>query len=171
MPVVAITSGAPMADQLFSAEEAAQVLGLQVRTVRNYVREGRLPGVRIGKQYRIARADLEAFTAGLGARGGGAEAATGRPHSATPAATTAEVSSVVQLDKIGAGAAERLERTVAAAALSVADGAGAALRVEPLYDEDRLRLKLIMVGPLAEVADLLRIVDAFTREPGSPGAV
>ena len=31
--------------ELYSAEEAAQVLGLQVRTVRNYVREGRLPGV------------------------------------------------------------------------------------------------------------------------------
>ena len=50
-----------MNEQLYSAEEAAQILGLQVRTVRNYVREGRLPGVRIGKQYRIARSALEAF--------------------------------------------------------------------------------------------------------------
>jgi excisionase family DNA binding protein len=162
-----------MAEQLYSAEEAAQILGLQVRTVRNYVREGRLPGVRIGKQYRIARADLEAFTAGLGARNwvGGPESAA--LAQAGVSATVAEVSSVVQLDGIGASTAERLERTLTAASLAVSgqDGAGGpVLRVEPIYDEDRRRLRLILVGAPAEVADLLRLVDAFTREPGSPGA-
>jgi excisionase family DNA binding protein len=30
---------------------------LHVRTVRKYVRDGRLKAVRIGKQYRIARDD------------------------------------------------------------------------------------------------------------------
>jgi hypothetical protein len=36
-----------------------------VKTVRNYVRDGRLKAVRIGKQYRIAREDLEAFMGGV----------------------------------------------------------------------------------------------------------
>ena len=47
---------------LYSVEQVAAQLGLHVRTVRNYVRDGRLKGVRIGKQYRIAREDLEALT-------------------------------------------------------------------------------------------------------------
>ena len=98
-----ITSADTDGRQLYSAEEAAQILGLQVRTVRNYVREGRLPGVRIGKQYRIARADLEAFTAGGIARGG-APGARGRaaPH-ASGAQSAAEASSVVQIDGIDPG--------------------------------------------------------------------
>lgn len=51
-----------MAQELLSAEQVAEMLGLHVRTVRNYVREGKLNAVRIGKQYRIAYADVEAFT-------------------------------------------------------------------------------------------------------------
>jgi excisionase family DNA binding protein len=47
---------------LYSVEQVADRLGLHVRTVRNYVREGRLKAVRIGKQYRIAADDLAAMT-------------------------------------------------------------------------------------------------------------
>jgi excisionase family DNA binding protein len=159
-----------MADQLYSAEEAAQVLGLQVRTVRNYVREGRLPGVRIGKQYRIARADLEAFTAGLGAWGGAGGSESAAHERVDASAAAAEASSVVQLDGIGVSDADRLERTLTAASLAASGQGGPVLRLEPIYDEDRRRLRLILVGPPAEVAELLRVVDAFTREPGSRGA-
>jgi excisionase family DNA binding protein len=161
---------------MYSAEEAARILGLQVRTVRNYVREGRLPGVRIGKQYRIARADLEAFTAGVSgaASSVGAQVEEQRPVRASP-----EVSSVVQIDGIGGAARERLERTLAA--VTVAAGEGSRLRVEPLYDDERRRLRLIIVGDAAETAELLRIIDRFSGDgdgeaparltaPDSPGA-
>lgn len=152
---------------MLSAEEAAQILGLQVRTVRNYVREGRLPGIRIGKQYRIARSDLEVFTSGFLQR-----AATGGPAPTSTAQAShvrgviAEVSSVVQLDRVGPADCDRLERTLQAACLPGPQNADSWLRVEPLYDESRQRLKVIVVGDPAETADLLRIIDAFTREPG-----
>ena len=51
-----------MYQELYSVEQVAERLGLHVKTVRNYVREGRLKAVRIGKQYRIAREDLAAMT-------------------------------------------------------------------------------------------------------------
>ncbi len=51
-----------MTQELYSVEQVAERLGLHVRTVRNYVRDGRLKAVRIGKQYRIAREDLDALT-------------------------------------------------------------------------------------------------------------
>jgi excisionase family DNA binding protein len=149
---------------MYSAEEAAQLLGLQVRTVRNYVREGRLPGVRIGKQYRIARADLEAFTAGAFTH----KAFSGAPTLPGPSKSTevvAEVSSVVQIDGIDPTARDRVERTLAAAALG-GEGDLDMPRVEPLYDEERRRLKLIIVGNVSQTAELLRIVDALTRERG-----
>lgn len=156
--------------ELYSAEEAAQVLGLQVRTVRNYVREGRLPGVRIGKQYRIARADLEAFTAGgLGREALLASLGSPEPAAASPP-SAAEASSVVQLDGIVPEASERLERTLTAAALAGSGPTGPVVQVEPLYDEERRRMKVVIVGPLADVADMLRILAAFTGERGSPAA-
>jgi len=41
-------------DRLCSVEHVAERPGLQVRTIRSYVRDGRLTAVRIGKRYRIA---------------------------------------------------------------------------------------------------------------------
>ncbi len=57
-------------EQFYSIEQVASQLGLHVRTVRNYVRDGRLKGVRIGKQYRVARADLDALTGRAAASAG-----------------------------------------------------------------------------------------------------
>ncbi len=152
-----------MAEHMYSAEEAAQLLGLQVRTVRNYVREGRLPGVRIGKQYRIARVDLEAFTAGTVGPYSRVEGESARrPPPESPDAL-AEVSSVVQIDGIDLDARDRLERTIAAATVAHA-GDLSNLRVEPLYDEQHRRLKLIIVGSVGETAELLQIIELFSRE-------
>src|SRR5581483_11317864 len=51
-----------MDETLYTVEQVAERLGLHVKTVRSYVREGKLKAVRIGKQYRIAAADLAALT-------------------------------------------------------------------------------------------------------------
>ena len=40
---------------MYSLDQVAERLGLHVRTVRAYVRTGRLKAIRIGKQYRVAR--------------------------------------------------------------------------------------------------------------------
>lgn len=158
-----------MSEQMYSADEAAQLLGLQVRTVRNYVRDGLLPGVRIGKQYRIARADLEAFTGGM-ARGGpeGETRRTREPDAAAGqltarATVSAEVSSVIQVERVSAEEVERLERTLLAFRGAATVEPASPLRIEPLYDEQRRRLKLVVVGSLAETGEILRIVDALTR--------
>ena len=50
-----------MDSAMLSIEQVAEHLRLHVKTVRNYVREGRLKAVRIGKQYRIAASDLAAM--------------------------------------------------------------------------------------------------------------
>lgn len=78
-----------MPQQPYSVEQVANLLGLHVKTVRNYVRDGRLKAVRIGKQYRIAREDLEAFM------GGAAE-----PSAETAGRRHMEASSIVQIDAI-----------------------------------------------------------------------
>ena len=41
--------------------EAAEVLRLSIRTVREYVKRGEIRGKIIGKRWRFRRADLDAF--------------------------------------------------------------------------------------------------------------
>jgi excisionase family DNA binding protein len=150
-------------ETMYSAEEAAQILGLQVRTVRTYIRNGRLPGVRIGKQYRILRQDLESFTAGSTTGAAGERGTPGAAGPAEAAAPLVEISSVVQIDGVDAADGDRLERTLNAAN-SAHDGERTRPRVEALYDGERRRQKLILVGGLAETIELLRVIQLFAPD-------
>ncbi|MFI7600238.1 helix-turn-helix domain-containing protein [Actinoplanes sp. NPDC049681] len=133
-----------MAQELYSVEQVAERLGLHVRTIRNYVRDGRLKAVRIGKQYRIAHADLQALTGGPPA-GDAAENAGGQ--------SDVEVSTVVAIDAVGRRAADRVSNTVVAAA----EG----LRVQTIYDEERAHLKVVIFGDLEATAAMLQIIDTL----------
>lgn len=48
-------------EQLLKPEEVAKRLAVSAKSVRQWLREGRLKGVRAGKLWRISRADLDAF--------------------------------------------------------------------------------------------------------------
>jgi excisionase family DNA binding protein len=136
---------------MYSVEQVADRLGLHVRTVRNYVREGRLKAVRIGKQYRIAAEDLAALT--------------GRPASSFEPEPVrrerhVEVSSIVEIDAISPETATRLTNSLVA----VANSRGATdepLRVETIYDETRGRMRVILVGSMEMNASLFKIIGAL----------
>jgi excisionase family DNA binding protein len=56
------TDAAPaIGDRLLTLREAAEVLRLNPRTVRQYVNRGEIEGRIIGKRWRFRRADLDAF--------------------------------------------------------------------------------------------------------------
>jgi excisionase family DNA binding protein len=136
-----------MRQELYSVEQVAEQLGLHVRTIRNYVRDGRLKATRIGKQYRISREDLEEFT---GAPAPGSVAA--QRH--------AEVSSVVRIDGVDRPAADRISTYVTA---SINQGGLGRLRVELAYDETRGVLTVIVLGALDVTADLLRLIQTIVE--------
>ncbi|WP_203453630.1 helix-turn-helix domain-containing protein [Jiangella aurantiaca] len=138
---------------LYSADEVAAMLGLHVRTVRGYVRDGRLPAVRIGKQYRIAAEDVDALTGGRTAAG------HARPRAVAP---RVEVSAVVQVDGVDRPAMDRLTTLVTAAAAS-RPGDSARLHVQTVYDPRRQSLKIVAIGSADDTAALLGLVGTFTE--------
>lgn len=58
-----------MRQELLTIEEAADYLKVTPYTVRRYLREGKLPGLRVGGQWRIGREDLakKLLTSAVGA--------------------------------------------------------------------------------------------------------
>ncbi|BDH09543.1 helix-turn-helix domain-containing protein [Streptomyces hygroscopicus] len=138
-----------MNERFYSVEQVAERLGLHVRTIRTYVRDGRLPAVRIGKQYRIAHEDLEAFT--------------GRPVPASPDETAgqqrhSEVSSIVEIDAISAETADRVTTLLMGAAANPRPE-DEPLRIETAYDAERARMKIIVLGGLGVTARLLDYIE------------
>ncbi len=127
-------------------EEVAEQLGLHVRTVRGYVRDGRLRAVRIGRQYRVAREDLEAFV--------------GSPVTDPPETRRhrqVEVSSIVEIDAVSPELAHRVSTLLTATRTHPADQP---LRVETAYDEGKARMKIIILGGLADTRQLLEYLQA-----------
>ena len=53
----------PIGDRLLTLRDAAEVLRLSPRTVREYVSRGEIEGRLIGGRWRFRRADLDAFFA------------------------------------------------------------------------------------------------------------
>jgi len=143
-----------MKEKMYSVEEVADLLGLHVRTVRGYIRADRLKAVRIGKQYRIARADLDALT-------GQMQPSAGRSAGVGPL----EVSSIVQIDGVDRAAADRLSTLVLAGTNTDHDRAHP-LRIQVVYDEERNRMKVVVLGGAAATADVLQLLEAVVEGDG-----
>jgi excisionase family DNA binding protein len=135
---------------VYSADQVAEILGLHVRTVRGYVRDGRLPAVRVGKQYRITEQDLRAF-AGLEL-----DEPTSSPRS--------HVSTVVHIDDVDRLTMDRITTHLTAAAVSNSSHPAGQLSVHSTYDESARRLTVFVVGDLASTSVALAFVDALTRQ-------
>jgi excisionase family DNA binding protein len=139
--------------ELLSVDQVAERLGLHVRTVRRYVRHGRLRAVRIGKQYRIAREALDALT-------GREPAAPAAVAAAAPGLRQIEVSTIVQADGIDPDTASRATTALLAATNGRRDQADP-LRIDTIYDPARARLKVVLHGSAATTASLLKFINAY----------
>ena len=136
---------------LYSLEQVAERLGLHVRTIRGYVRNGSLKAVRIGKQYRVAHEDLELLA--------------GPQDRPAPLARhrRAEVSSVVQVDAVTQHTADRVMDRLSQAVKAPRDD-GSALRIETIYDQGHAQMKVIVIGTLPVAAHIFRLLDVILEE-------
>jgi excisionase family DNA binding protein len=134
----------------YSLEQVAEVLGVHIRTVRNFVHDGRLPATRIGKQYRVAAEDLGKLT--------------GQPASALLAADRLrhiETSSIVEIEAVDPDTAERITAMLMAASNSRREGPP--LKVQTSYDESRARLKVMVIGGIDDTIALLKTLKALSE--------
>jgi excisionase family DNA binding protein len=134
---------------LYTADEVAGLLGLHVKTIRRYVRDGRLKARRIGKEYRIARADLDAFA--------------GETLPADqPVARTRHViaSSIVDVDVISPDESHRIT-TMVMASLNARTGDADFPRVDSIYYPEQAKLRITMTASPVLTCELLRMINAL----------
>jgi excisionase family DNA binding protein len=132
-----------MSQPFLTVEQAAERLSLHPKTVRRFIREGRIKATRIGKSYRILEADLAQFA------GGSVERASG------PAA---RVTSVVDIDNVDSDTAQRLARFFPGALYS-RDPRPDPISLQVMYDPERQQLKVVLAGSPARVAMYLSHIE------------
>src|SRR5687767_6114486 len=114
-----------LSKQLYTVEDAAERLNLHVKTIRRFIRQGRLPAKRIGKEYRITKAALDEFT-------GVAPA----PREDVGRVRQVIVSSIVDVEAISPEDSQRIV-TMLMAGMNSRKGEGDFPRIDSLYDTDR----------------------------------
>lgn len=138
--------------RMYSPQQVADLLGLHVRTVRRYLREGKLDAVRLGNRYRIPHEALEAFS--------------GRSVGAVPDRTEGpriDVSSVVDLQPIDRDTADRITNLLIASAQGRPDDPSR-LRLDVSYEPDRERLKVVVSGPIASTSVVLALITSYVEQ-------
>jgi excisionase family DNA binding protein len=135
--------------EYYSTEEVAELLDLHVRTIRRFIREGKLRATRIGKQFRIAESDFRKLA--------GSDEVAEQPRSQKRRRIV--VSTTVDVDAIGQAAQERLVNLLGGA-FHALDGEPNSRRFDAIYYEDEGRLRLLInadLGTTNTVLGMLRI--------------
>jgi excisionase family DNA binding protein len=143
-------SGSPR-DLLFTPEQVASRLGLHVKTVRRYIRDGELEAVKVGKRYRVTAKALEKFSGVSVER----EAAMKRPFT--------EASTIVSIDELTPEAADRLATMVVAIAQGRRDPSNP-MRVEATYFPERERLKVVCSGDITSITHMLALINTLLED-------
>ena len=139
-----------MTPALYTIDQVSELLNLHVKTVRRYVRDGRLTAKRIGKEYRIARQDLEAFT--------------GQTLSEPTVRRSRHVvaSSIVDVDAISPDESGRIT-TMIMSGLNARRGMADFPRVDSIYYAEHARLRITITANLELTATLLRLVNSLLQ--------
>jgi excisionase family DNA binding protein len=137
--------------EYYSTEEVAEILDLHIRTIRRFIREGKLKATRVGKQFRIAESDLRTL---MGSNEGEKPAVPQNRHRRIVVSTT------VDIDAIGHTKQERLVKLLSSAFQSLHDEQKSR-RFDLIYYEAEGRLRLLINGDLDitnAILGLIRVV-------------
>ncbi len=139
--------------QLYTVERVAELLNLHVKTVRAYVRSGRLKGTRIGKQYRITRRDLEEFAG---------TSAIDLPE-AVNRTRHVVASAVVDADAVKPETADRIS-TLVMSGLNARGSGGDVPRVDIIYYPEHAKLRVTITASPDIAAGLMRLVNTLLED-------
>ena len=142
-----------MTPHLYTIDRVAELLNQHVKTVRGYVRSGRLKANRIGKQYRVTRESLEEFA--------GTTAIDG--PSPVPRTRHVIASAIIDADAVSPLVAERLS-TMVMAGLNAKRDDGDAPRVDVIYFPEQERLRVTITASPQITTGLIRLIATLLED-------
>lgn len=176
-------------EDFMGVKAASNWLSVHPKTVLRYIRDGRLPAVRIGKSYRIAVAALETLLGAPSVRQEPVRLASGgvtkRLPNVTPdAVDRSRVTCIVEVPESSSASAAAtvafLNAAVQAAHQVRADtGRRTAqalflhprLQLDTAFDALAGQLRVVLIGALDEVSQLLELLSVQRRGRNSGAAV
>jgi excisionase family DNA binding protein len=148
-----------MEKNFYTVEEVAGMLSMHPKTIRRYIREGRLAATRIGKSYVIHGHALSRFTES----GTSHEDSTGPVHMCNgDTICEVTVSTVVDIGLVGSERCTRIVNTLIAALNSKSTELGQA-SLHSQYEESEMKLRIFINGRPTVVATMLKAIASLTE--------
>ncbi|MGH8430683.1 MAG: helix-turn-helix domain-containing protein [Solimonas sp.] len=132
-----------MAEDLYTVERAAERLRLHPKTVLRFIHDGRLKAVRVGKSYRILRADLDALVGVSQPR-----------HGKRP---PARATSIIDVPGLSTDEASRIATALQGMLISQTARPDP-IHLDTAYDPERRHLKIVIIAVPEDAATLLRFL-------------
>ncbi len=140
-----------MDESYFSPEQVAEMLGMHVKTIQRYMRQGILPAIRIGGRWRVSGNELSAFTE-----------KQGREKPAEPKQRRISVSSVADIPVPSRDEAIRIVNTLTAVLNAKPPEYGRSTLTAQFIEPERA-VRVALWGELSFTQAMLEFIAALTN--------
>lgn len=150
-----------MEDTYYSVDELAGILRLHPKTVRRFIREGKIRGRKIGRSWMVGQDELKRYAHG--------ELSAPAPDSMKmlPAASDGRpritASTVIELREKDTQEASRISNSLLAV-LNSRDPEWGEVRYDMLHDPEEHTAKFIFYGSPRFIAEIIKVFDLISRE-------
>ena len=139
-----------MNEILLTPDDVAKQLGLHVRTVRRYLRDGELPAVKVGKRLRVPASALTRL------------ADPTRDAEAPVVPVNSRSTAIVEIDAIGERETSSLLSHLHGAA-NAPRPEGDSLRIDSHQDPTTRRLRVVIFGEIGTTATVLGLIETYLQ--------
>jgi excisionase family DNA binding protein len=144
-----------MPEKYYTAEQAAELLKMHIKTVQRYIREGKLRANKVGKSWRITGHDLSVFAEGTQEH---TESLLGME---IPPADHVKISAVADIEAVNREEAIRIMNTLNAVMNVTPQEYGTSTFTSQYLEPDR-KMRIMLWGNLPFMEAMMSIISALT---------
>lgn len=157
-----------MEDKFYNIEQVAEILDVHHKTVRKFIKEGKLRANKLGKQWRISKSDLDLFTnnkdsaVDIERSSNDEEIEFENNYFKNEEDNVIKVSSVINIENINE---EEYIRTsnMLLSVMNCNDEKLIGNRINMKYSKNEKRLRIMLWGSIDVVKDLLDVISVFSK--------
>jgi excisionase family DNA binding protein len=146
-----------MPEKYYTAEQAAELLKMHIKTVQRYIREGKLRANKVGKSWRITGHDLSVFAEGS------QERAESPADLDIPPEGRVKISAVADIEGIGREEAIRIMNTLTAVMNVKPPEYGSSTFTSQYLEPDR-KIRIMLWGNLPFMEAIMSVISALTGQ-------
>lgn len=150
--------------EFYGVEDLTEILNLHPKTIRRFIREGKIQGRKIGRTWKVHRDELKEYAhAELKARNEGSNLSKYSTHRGEE---RIRVSTVIELLEKEADEASRISNSLMAM-LNCKDPSWGPVRYDMMYEKDSRKARFVLYGSPAFIKSIMGFFEIIgTQDDG-----